>query len=169
MRLRPTLLSLGFLVLLTAATRPMSPEQLVKRAHLIVRATALGYYRPPTLPRAGRGPLFPATNALPLGVISFRIDSVLKGKAPAAMRIDLEGRMAADDAEVNEEAVPYRTARKSPDDYVAGAEYLLILQQDRRGEYNTWWAAPSASNERIRGENDPWLQWIRERVAKESR
>ena len=40
---------------------------------------------------------------------------------------------------------------------------------DRRGEYNTWWAAPSASNERIRGENDPWLQWIRERVAKESR
>jgi len=168
MRLRPTLLSLGFLVLLTAVTRPMSPEQLVKRAHLIVRATALGYYRPPTLPRAGRGPLFPATNALPLGVISFRIDSVLKGKAPAAMRIDLEGRMVADD-EINEGEVPYRTARRSPDDYVAGAEYLLILQQDRRGEYNTWWAAPSASNERIRGENDPWLQWIRERVAKESR
>lgn len=168
MRLRPTFLSLGFLLLLAAVTRPMSPEQLVKRAHLIVRATALGYYRPPVLPRAGRGPLFPATNTLPVGVIGFRIDSVLKGKAPVGAQIDLDGRVVADDGELNEGQVPYRTARKSPDDYVAGAEYLLILQQDRRGDYNVWWAAPSASNERIRGENDPWLKWVRDRVPKES-
>jgi len=137
----------------------MSPEELVKRSQVIVRATALGYFRPPTLERAGR-PEVPNS-----GAVRFRVDKVIKGRFDAAT-LDLDGRVIAKD-DVNEAAVPYRVARKSHDSYVTGAEYLLMLREGVRG-YDVTWASPSASNEPIRGENDAWLKWVSQRASKES-
>ena len=144
----------------------MSPEELVKRSQVIVRATALGYFRPPVLPRAGRGPTFPRGEVVLSGTVRFRVDSVIKGKW-SAPTVELEGRVADQD-DYNDEAVPYRLARKSPDTYVRGAEYLLMLREKGDG-YDVSWAAPSASNEQIRSADDPWLRWVSERVKKESR
>jgi hypothetical protein len=143
----------------------MSPEELIKRSQIIVRATALGYFRPPTLPRVGRGPIFPNGPLDYRGTIRFRVDEVIKGKLPSDI-VELEGRLVHDD-DFNETAVPYRSARKSPDDYVSRAEYLLMLRESGR-EVNVWWAAPSASNEQIHGENDPWVRWVTRQVGKES-
>jgi len=153
------------LLLLAAVTRAMSPEELVRRSEVIVRATALGYFRPPTLPRVGRGPIFPNDTLNYRGVIRFRVEEVIKGKFKGDI-IEVEGRLVHDD-DFNESEVPYRTARKSPDDYNAHGEYLLMLRQAGR-EYNVWWAVPSASNEQIHGANDPWVRWVTAQVAKES-
>ena len=157
---------IGTLLLLAAVTRAMSPEELVKRSQVIVRATAVGYFRPPTLQRAGRGPLIPRESDVVAGAIRFHVDKVIKGKMTGEF-LDLPGRLVTT-ADANEQTVPYRNARKSPDTYVAGTEYLLMLRDNGNGA-DVSWAAPSASNEPIRGENDPWVSWVEKRVAKESR
>jgi len=143
----------------------MSPEELVKRSTVIVRATALGYFRPPTLPRVGRGPIFPAGALDERGMIRFHVVEVIKGKFSGDV-LDLEGRLVHDD-DFNQSEVPYRAARKAPNDYVARGEYLLMLREGGR-EYNIWWATPSASNEQIHGANDPWVRWVTRQVEKES-
>lgn len=165
MRRSVTLIAL--LLLTTAVTRAMSPEELVRRSQYIVRAKALGYFRPPVLPRAGRGPLFPSEHTDVRGLIRFEVEDVIKGKIAVGSQIDLEGRLADKD-DFNESNVPYRNARKSPDSYVPHAEYLLMLRESGNG-YNVWWGAPSASNEQIHGENDPWVRWVNHEVVKESR
>ena len=157
------------LLLLTAVTRAMSPEELVKRSEVIVRATALGYFRPPTLPRVGRGPIFPSEPLDYRGVIRFHVDEVIKGKFKGDI-VELEGRIVHDD-DFNEGELPYRAARKSPNDYIAHGQYLMMLRsKPGQGgpEYNVWWAAPSASNEQIHGANDPWVRWVTHQVDKES-
>jgi len=153
------------ILLLTGVTKAMSPEELVKRSQVIVRATALGYFRPPTLPRIGRGPIFPSEPLDVRGVIRFRVQEVIKGKFKGDV-VELEGHLAHDD-DYNESAVPYHAARKSPDDYAAHGEYLLMLRESGR-EYNVSWAAPSASNEQIHGANDPWVRWVTHQVGQES-
>ena len=147
------------LFLLAAVTRAMTPEELVKRSHVIVGATALGYFRPPTLARAGR-PEVPNN-----GSVRFHVDKVIKGKF-GGDTLDLDGRVVSK-ADFNNEPVPYRSARKSRDTYVCGAQYLLMLREDAGG-VDVSWAAPSASNEQIHGENDPWVSWVSQRVTKES-
>ena len=144
---------LSFLLLTT-----ISPERLVKRADLIVRVTALGYFRPPKLPRIGRGAsaTTPAVPEAPVGTVRFHIDEIIKGKWTSET-IDVAGRVVQDD-DFNGDNVPYGHARKAPDDYVSGREYLLIL---RGGE--------PTSSEQIHGANDAWVKWIRARVKKESR
>ena len=127
----------------------MSPEELVRRSHIIVRATALGYFHPPALPRAGR------SDEISNGVVRFRVEKVMKGKFKRET-LELEGHIIPSDA-----------PRKSPDAYFAGAEYLLMLREDARG-YDVSWAAPSPASEQIRGENDPWVSWVSRRIAKES-
>ena len=162
MKIRIALFSL---LLLGASRHSVSPELLVRRAHLIVRATALSYYRPPKLPRAGRGDMSAQAEA-PTGTLRFRVDEVIKGKWTEPT-IDLEGRIVSPD-DYNAAPVPYTTARKSPGEYVQGREYLLILH-DTGTEWTT--AYPSATaptNEQIHGSNDPWVTWIRERVKQES-
>jgi len=163
MKIRIALFSL---LLLGASRHSVDPELLVRRAHLIVRATALSYYRPPVLHRLGRGDV-PAQSDVPAGTLRFRVDEVIKGKWTDPT-IDLEGRIVNPD-DYNAAPVPYTTARKSPGEYVQGREYLLILH-DTGTEWTT--AYPSATaptNEQIHGSNDPWVTWIRERVKQESR
>jgi hypothetical protein len=154
-----------FSLILIAATRSLSPEQVVKRAHLIVRATALGYFRPPTLPRLGRHPFSKGAVAEERGTIRFHVEEVIKGKY-AAETIDLEGRVAHDD-DFNEGAVPYTESRKLPDDFIAGREYVLILRETVDG-YSTSWAPRSPTSEQIHGSNDAWTRWIRARIPTES-
>lgn len=164
MKIRAALFSL---LLIAASRHSVSPEQLVKRAHLIVRATSIGYFRPPTLPRAGRGDIFTNETVAAPGLLRFRVDEVIKGKWTEPT-IDVEGRVVDPD-DYNAAAVPYTTARKAPGDYVTGRPYLLILH-DTGTEFTTAWPSPLApTNEQLRGENDPWLKWIRERVKQESR
>ena len=90
---------------------------------------------------------------------------MIKGKF-GGDTLDLDGRVVSK-ADFNNEPVPYRSARKSRDTYVCGAQYLLMLREDAGG-VDVSWAAPSASNEQIHGENDPWVSWVSQRVTKES-
>jgi len=168
MKIRVALFSLIISPILAAASRhAVSPEQLVKRAHLIVRATSLGYFRPPTLPRAGRGDLFHPDPLATIGVVRFRVDEVVKGKW-SEPTVDVEGRVADPD-DYNDSPVPYSTARKAAGDFVSGRSYLLILH-DNGTEFITAWPSSTApTNEQLHDENDPWLKWVRERVKQESR
>jgi hypothetical protein len=138
----------------------MSPEELVRRSTFIVRATALGYYRPPTLERIGR----PAAAARP-SIVRFRVDKVLKGHLSDAI-IELDGEIVPKH-DVKETAVPYRTTRKPNNEFVTGREYLLMMRDGANG-YDVAWAAPSPSSEPIRGDDDAWLKWVSERASKES-
>ena len=138
MKIRIALFSL---LLLGASRHSVDPELLVRRAHLIVRATALSYYRPPVLHRLGRGDV-PAQSDVPAGTLRFRVDEVIKGKWTDPT-IDLEGRIVNPD-DYNAAPVPYTTARKSPGEYVQGREYLLILH-DTGTEWTTAYPSNSAS------------------------
>jgi hypothetical protein len=164
MKIRAALLSLVFVF---ASRHAVSPELLVKRAHLIVRATLLAYYRPPVQPRAGRGELLAPTEYVPVGTLRFRVDEVLKGKW-SDPTIDVDGRIVdADDYNVDK--VPYTTSRKRPGEYVQGREYVLILH-DTGTEWTTAWPSSLApTNEQIHGSDDPWARWIRDRIKQESR
>ena len=92
-----TFLSTALSLLLLANTNSASAKYLVRRADLIVRVTAMGYFRPPVMHRAGRGTgsiLAPPAEA-PAGTIRFHVDEVLKGTwAPET--IDVSGRLVTD-------------------------------------------------------------------------
>jgi hypothetical protein len=160
-------LALFSLLLLGASRHAVSPELLVRRSHLIVRATSLGYFRPPTLPRAGRGDIFTNETVAASGLVRFRVDEVVKGKW-TERTIDVEGKVVDPD-DYNEAAVPYTTARKAAGEFVTGRPYLLILHDTGTQFITSWPSSIAPTNEQLHDENDPWMTWVRDRVKQESR
>lgn len=79
--------------------------------------------------------------------------------------------IVADGDDFNALSVPYRMVRSAGQrgdcyarDYRLGAEYLFLLK--RRDDVLTpHWFALGPTNEQIRGDDDPWLQWVREQLA----
>lgn len=108
------------------------------------------------------------------GTVTFRSLEVLRGPATPAAELTLPGRAVARD-EFNPAPVPYRMVRGSgqrgdcfSEEYRLGGEYLLLLQLAGSGPTLYWWPLGPV-NEQLRGPDDPWLQWVRSRVASSAR
>lgn len=84
-------------------------------------------------------------------------------------RIKLYGRAVARD-DFNPMAVPYRMVRPAGQrgdcfatEYRLGADYLLLLSHYPPPGRIQWWPLAPV-NEQLRGEDDPWLAWVRARA-----
>jgi hypothetical protein len=143
-----------------AAEAP-APEQIVAESREILVAEAVDTSRVVVRSRA--------ESFLPDSYLRFKVLEVLKGSLKDSV-IELPGKLVESD-EYNSRPVPYRWARASAlrgscvtTEYRRGARYLLMLNQFGDGEL-----MPSAPlmpvNEQLRGSSDPWLAWVREKVA----
>ena len=142
---------------------PVVPEEMVARADLIVRATAVEYAKGPSNPNfITSGP----TDA----IVRFRVDQVVKGHhAPG--ELELHGYLGNTD-DFNDQGVPYKFVRPGgrrgscfANTYKQQAEYLLILKLFD-GEYTVDWDALGPTNEQLHAADDPWLTWVAKEVAK---
>lgn len=100
-------------------------------------------------------------------IVRFRSTEVLHGPFGEA-EFSLRGYFVDED-HFNTLAVPYQLLTRaggscSAENYRQGGEYLFLLA--RHGDRLTPQRAPlSPTNEQIRGDDDPWLQWVREQLA----
>jgi hypothetical protein len=137
-----------------------TPEELVERASTIVRVVALSYSTQNDLT---------SNNLLVQGQpISFQIIETLKGHAEGSTLWVIGWLENKDD--FNEGPIPYRTNRPGGHagcyavGYRAGASYLLLLGH-QQGVLTPYWAPSSPVNEQLRSDDDPWLLWVRRRLA----
>jgi hypothetical protein len=103
-------------------------------------------------------------------IIRFRITETLRGGLDGPLEFYGRLTQAADD--FNPYPVPYTTVRPNGQhgncfatEYRRGAEYLLLLRRDQHG-LTPYWVPLAPVNEQIRGDDDPWLAWIRGRIAR---
>lgn len=99
--------------------------------------------------------------------VRFRTTEVLRGPLTQTQLTD-EGYFVDEDG-FNTLSVPYQLVRRAggscfATSYRQGAEYLFLLK--RREDRLTPYSVPlGPTNEQIRGDDDPWLQWVREQLA----
>lgn len=137
-------------------------QRFVAEADVIARVTAIDSLPLPVIddrPWAWKG-----------SAIGFTVDELLRGP-DSLQRITLEGRFVDRD-DFNPRPVPYRLVRRAGQrgdcyarEYRKGASYLLLLKADATG-LGTGWGPLAPVNEQLRGPDDPWLQWVREEMAR---
>jgi hypothetical protein len=134
---------------------PISIPKMLDEADLIVTAFPLRYLREPGDVR---------TTGKPESLIVFRIQSVLKGKAPSDT-LCLNGYLGDRD-DYNDHPVPYSFVRPGgragscfANTYKHTAQFLLVLKQTPGG-YTVDWEALAPVNEQLRSDQDPWLLWV---------
>ena len=153
-------------------TTPMDrTRDMVARAELIVRATAVAYAVAPIDPRI-------RTNGPTESRVRFVVQEVIKGTEPPK-EIVLEGFLETRD-EWNRQPPPYESARASADAacfsnmYREGGQFLLVLVRAAGVRpsplvaadttYTVNWLALAPVNEQLRSADDPWLAWVREQT-----
>lgn len=99
--------------------------------------------------------------------VRFEIVDALRGQAPE--RLVLFGDTVSTD-DYNPLPVPYRMVRRSgqrgdcfASEYRIDREYLLLLRRIQ-GALTTQWMPLAPVNEQVRGEDDPWVKWVSDRV-----
>jgi hypothetical protein len=137
----------------------LTPEKLVQAARIVVRAKA---------ERVGDTPARSGLFALPTQV-HFRVMAVYKGTWDSDV-MEFNGVLGA--PKPNERPTPYDFGRPrsfTPScfnpAYVQGAEYLLLLGPDdgvysEAGDLTPYWAGQHPTNERVLGDDDPWLLFV---------
>jgi hypothetical protein len=137
-------------------------EEFVDSAELVVRAVVVGAEEIPDPPAGGFGPM---------KRIVFSVAEHLRGDGPDTLRIP--GWIVETD-DFNPLPVPYRMVRPAGQrgscdarEYRLGAEYLLLLRSSPVGP-SPHWRPLAPLNEQIRGTDDPWLVWVRDRVGRGS-
>jgi hypothetical protein len=102
------------------------------------------------------------------GIVSFTVNRVVKGQWGGTNQFTLGGTLVDEkDERPPDGAIPRRTARGNAciaSTYVQGGTYLFLFQRSEQG-LTAEWAPLSPANERIRGEKDPWLEWVNARVS----
>jgi hypothetical protein len=138
---------------------PVSPEEVVRKADVIVRARADSLLQGASVPNA-----YP-----PDSRVQFRVLEIVRGQMPEE-RIDLRGALVETD-DFNDLQVPYKFVR--PDgrsgscfatSYRKGAQYLLMLKKVNSGVYTVEWYALGPVNEQLHSTVDPWLIWVRDQA-----
>jgi hypothetical protein len=132
-----------------------TPATLVQEADAIVLAVA----------RRG-----PEGRPTPRSTVHFVIQERLKGDVGPELR--LPGYLTTAD-DFNDRLVPYDIVRPGGRQgscyataYKKGGTFLLLLERGANGRLTTQWAALQPVNEQIRGEDDPWLLWVRDRISR---
>lgn len=139
-----------------------SAKEVVRTADVIVRVVAVRH-------RTGA-----AADSLGLehgdfiGWLDFQVVEVLKGKNVPAMLYIRGYLMESDD--FNSGPLPYRFMRSNAYGggcyaygHRRGGEFLLLLR-NVSGRLTPYYAS-APTNEQVRGADDPWLGWVRARIA----
>jgi hypothetical protein len=144
-------------------------EEFVDSATVIVRARAerldsLVINRPATASR-------PETTYT-VSAVRFTILETLRDPIPGDELVLVGTLVDRDD--FNSLPVPYQMVRMAgqrgdcfASEYRANGEYLLLLREGWYG-LTARWAALAPLNEQLRGLDDPWLAWVRARLARTS-
>jgi hypothetical protein len=95
----------------------------------------------------------------------------LRGSLPSGTSITIHGIAVSRD-DYHDGLAPRQTVRSAgqrgscfADEYRIGAEYLLLLREIR-GQLTPYWWPLGPVNEQLRADDDPWLRWVRERIAR---
>ncbi len=130
-------------------------ERFVVEADVVVRAVAVGAETEAGSDRYA-------------STVRFRTVEVLSG-APDRGDLVFPG-IIVDHADFNEGSVPYQIVRAAGQrgdcyarEYRTGGEYLFLLRDDE-ASLTPHWAPLAPTNEEIRGEDDPWVAWVRNRL-----
>jgi len=151
------LLIAGAATAFACSANPLSPDQLLTKSDVIVRATAIGYKKMPDQRYR--------TTGVPESLIEFRVEEVLKGgEVPPTLVIN---GYLSDQDDFNDRPVPYGFVRRSgrrgscyANDYKEGAEFLLFLKKNEAA-LTPYWAALTPTNEQLHAADDAWLAWVR--------
>ena len=144
------------------ARTDVSTDALVRQSDLVVRARATGY-------EATSGP---ARLGEPGTVIQFAVLEVLRGGKDAPLGLRIPGTLSERD-DFNDRPAPYSMVRPGGRDgscfartYRNGGEFLLFLKKGQDGAYTPYWAALAPVNEQLRSAHDPWIEAVRDIVAR---
>jgi len=103
--------------------------------------------------------------------VTFRALEWLKGRPTNGDTLSLPGVSVLLD-DFNRRPVPYQLVRSAgtrgscfANEYRVGGEYLLLLQDAPRSNALYPWPLGPV-NEQLRGDDDPWLTWVRERLRR---
>ena len=143
-----------------AAIDPLSPEQIVDRAHVVAVVAAPATYaiEPDAM-----------DDWLGRGMLDFRTVRLLHGRDPGT--VSVLGNLVEED-EFNEGPVPYAHVRPSGEGsciaytYRPGSRYLFLMQFSN-GKLTPYWAALGPTNEQLQPvfRRDPWFQWVHRRLG----
>lgn len=102
--------------------------------------------------------------------VSFRPIEWIRGSAGPANLVLVGAAVDRDD--FNPGSVPYRMVRSAGQrgdcfaaEYRTGADYLLLLRDHGTWSPIQWWPLAPV-NEQVRGADDPWVDWVRQRAAR---
>jgi hypothetical protein len=145
---------------------PFTFGELFDNANVIVRATAIKYAKAPDDPNI-------RTTGEPDSIIQFKVEEALRGK-DLPDDILLNGYLSDKD-DYNETTVPYTFVRPNgrsgscfANTYKQGAQFLLFLKKVN-DKYTSNISALGPTNEQLRSESDPWLQWVKDHLRKEEK
>jgi hypothetical protein len=100
--------------------------------------------------------------------VRFRTKQVLSGELEIGDLV-FSGDIV-EHSDFNHESVPYQMVRPSgqrgecyASEYRIDGEYLFLLKENQ-GVLTPYWAPLAPTNEEIRGQQDPWVTWVRNRL-----
>jgi hypothetical protein len=130
--------------------------EVVRKADVIVRATAGEYVVPP--------------GNIATGLIRFAVVEVIRGKAVTAELL-LRGELVDRDDFTS----PYEVVRPNALwgacyawQYRTGQQYLLLLKR-KAGVLTPNWCARAPVNEQLHSPEDPWLLWVCARASRKGK
>ena len=136
------------------------PQSWVRDADVIVRVRALE-----ASSVASDSVAAPGTSAL----VRFEILEVLKG-GEGLFTLSVPGTLGGG-SDFNDRTVPYGIVRPGgrgggcfARNYETGGEYLLLLNRSE-GQLTPYWVPLAATNEQVRGADDPWVVWVRSELS----
>ena len=105
------------------------------------------------------------TTGVPAAVVQFEVEEILRGTAGLS-ELALHGYLSSVD-DFNDRPAPYdfvrRNGRKGScyaNTYRQGASFLLFLKV-QEGGFTVNWSPLAPANEQLRGDQDPWLMWVK--------
>jgi hypothetical protein len=103
--------------------------------------------------------------------VTFAPSEWIRTGETADSTLTLNGIAVAHD-DFNDGKVPYRLVRPAGRrgscfalEYRLGAQYLLLLSSHPLPNTIQWWPLAPV-NEQLRGDEDPWLTWVRQEAAR---
>jgi hypothetical protein len=105
--------------------------------------------------------------------VRFRTTEVLAGEGlwgdHGARDLAFPG-ILAEGPDFNPGSIPYQIVRSSGQrgechamEYRIDGQYLFLLRENQ-GILTPYWAPLAPTNEEVRGEEDPWVSWVRDRI-----
>jgi len=145
----------------SASKEASDPRLLLAGADVIVRAVAVTYHGH----YEGKEPA--GEEVIP-PLVEFKVLEVLKGEDVPEL-LHAPGQLIGVD-DFNPPTMPLHSIRPTGRGgscyayyYKKGGEFLLVLRK-KGSELTPYWASMAATNQQLRGADDPWLHWVRQQL-----